>query len=67
LFSILLVIALWSELPMTNIMSIMFSIAYSGARVRVHSPQPWVHFISTGGTALVLLNLVTVIWQKKTT
>lgn len=66
LFSILLIIFLWSKLPMANIISIMSSVAYSGARVQVHSPQPWVHFVSAGGTVLILLNLVTVIGQKKT-
>jgi hypothetical protein len=66
LFSILLVVALWSKLPMTNMMSIMFFVAYSGARASVRSPQFWVHFISAGGTALVLLNLVVIIGRRKT-
>ena len=66
LFSIPLVVLLWSKLPIINVLSIELSYAHSGGRVHVHSPQIWVYLISAGGTLLLLLNLMTVIGQKKT-
>jgi len=66
LLSILMVIFLWSKILLTNMMSIMFSVAYSAGRVHVHSPQFWVYFMSVGGTVLVLLNLITIVRQRKT-
>ncbi len=65
LFSILSVIALWSGLQTTNMMSIFNSLAYFGIEVFLGWAN-WVNFVTAGGALLVLLNLMVIIGQEKT-
>ncbi|MCL4272224.1 MAG: hypothetical protein KJZ77_00005, partial [Anaerolineales bacterium] len=65
LFSAFLIIYIWSEIPMTNIVVREICFTPSTMRVTISSPQSWIYVMNTVYTILLLLNLIGLITPPK--